>query len=264
MPQIFLLSHLAEMTDLAINTVSKHYASGLTTPPDGVNSTPRGKVRPYWREDGYFALYACGATEAVPVKGFGVADGLRGYYLCPAMGGKWLGVWDNVPVIGLYRDGHVDFYPAGHPIRIEYLDPVRREYPDLIEPEVLPIADGDMILSNSGLSDADVATLRAACIQRWIDVYAAGVYQGPPPSLVNPARYAYFALDHENPMASGVPAPRIRGRRFILDDVRNVNGPIRYAPIPEVARRLANPQQFKTSTENVPARVPNGHMASRF
>lgn len=42
MPQIFLLNHLTEMMDLAINTVSKHYASGLTTPPDGVNSTPRG------------------------------------------------------------------------------------------------------------------------------------------------------------------------------------------------------------------------------
>lgn len=34
------------MKGLAINTVSKHYASGLTTPPDGVNSTPRGKVYP--------------------------------------------------------------------------------------------------------------------------------------------------------------------------------------------------------------------------
>ena len=67
----------------------------------------------------------------------------------PCHGGKWLGVWDSVPVIGLYRDGHVDSYPAGHPIRVEYLDPVRRKYPDLIEPEVLPIADGDMILNLS-------------------------------------------------------------------------------------------------------------------
>ena len=36
--------------------------------------------------DGYFALDACGTTAVVPVKGFGVADGRRGYYLCPVMG----------------------------------------------------------------------------------------------------------------------------------------------------------------------------------
>lgn len=239
MAQIYRVSHIAEVMKLAINTVMKHYERGLTTPPDGVTNTPGARAYPYWGQDGYFALDACGATAVVPTKGFGVSDGLRGYYFCPAVGGKWLGIWDNVPIIGLYREGLVDFYPARHPLRIAYLDPVRRKYSELMEPEVLPIADGDMILNDSELSDEDLPTLRAACVQRWIDLYSAGVYEGEPPSMVNPAHYTLFELDRQNPVALNVPAPHLRGRRFTLDDVRNLNGPIRYTTIQELAAHLA-------------------------
>lgn len=245
MAQNFRGTAVARAMGMTSATFFKHYRNGMTTEPSSFEATANGDESPLWTVEDKPALDAHGASVVVPItEDIGVGDADRGYYMCPNKTAGHPGQWTNISSVGLYQNKKVDFYPVDGSISISPLDPVLKAFADLMDDDEVTVEEGEAILAESLLSEEEAEILLEACVQRWVDVPDEDADEEDGVEMMkNPARYTFFPLDIDNPIAVGVPSDPIRRYRFTFDDPDELDGPLQYVTLDEIAAHVAPDEQ---------------------